>query len=82
MEEDSVEIKDVYFRRFFVPLVIALLIIAGAACIIADSPGSPANWETGNTVFGAQVAGAWPAGALSAGAWPAGAWKKLVKGRR
>jgi hypothetical protein len=67
MEEDAVQIKDVYFRRFFVPLVIALLIIAGAACIIADSPGTPPNWESSNTVFGAQVAGA---------------LKKLVKGRR
>ena len=65
--EDPVVIKDVYFRRFFVPLVIALLIIAGAACIISDSPGTLPNWETSNTVFGAQVAGA---------------LKKIVKGRR
>ena len=65
--EDSVQIKDVYFRRFFVPLVIAVLIISGAACIIADSPGTLPNWENSNTVFGAQVAGA---------------LKKLVKGRR
>jgi hypothetical protein len=56
--EGTVEIKDTYFRRFLVPLVIALLIIAGAACIIADSPGAKPDFETYGTVFGAQVAGA------------------------
>ena len=57
--ENNVEIKDVYFRRFLVPIVIALLIIAGAACIIADVPGIKPEWNTYGTVFGAQVAGAW-----------------------
>ena len=80
MEEDAVQIKDVYFRRFFVPLVIALLIIAGAACIIADSPGTMPNWETSNTVFGAQSAGALATSV--AGASLASAWKQLTKGRR
>ena len=56
--EASVEIKDVYFRRFLVPLVIALLIIAGIACIVADVPGAKPDWGTYPTVFGAQVAGA------------------------
>jgi hypothetical protein len=56
--EDTVEIKDVYFRRFLVPIVIALLIIAGVACIIADSPGTKPEWNTYGTVFGGQVAGA------------------------
>ncbi len=56
--EDTVEIKDVYFRRFLVPIVIALLILAGIACIIADTPGTKPEWETYGTVFGAQVAGA------------------------
>ena len=56
--EDTVEIKDVYFRRFLVPIVIALLILAGVACIVADSPGAKPEWETYGTVFGAQVAGA------------------------
>jgi hypothetical protein len=56
--EDTVVIKDVYFRRFFVPLVIAILIIAGIGCIIADTPGAKPEWETYGTVFGAQVAGA------------------------
>ena len=56
--EDTVQIKDVYFRRFLVPIVIALLILAGIACIIADTPGTKPEWETYGTVFGAQVAGA------------------------
>jgi len=56
--EDAIEIKDTYFRRFFVPIVIALLILAGIACIIADSPGTKATMNTYGTVFGAQIAGA------------------------
>ena len=56
--EGTVEIKDTYFRRFLVPLVIALLIIAGIACIVADSPGAKPDFESYGTVFGAQVAGA------------------------
>jgi hypothetical protein len=56
--EGTVEIKDTYCRRFLVPLVIALLVIAGIACIVADSPGAKPDFETYGTVFGAQVAGA------------------------
>jgi hypothetical protein len=56
--EETVEIKDVYFRRFLVPIVISLLIIAGIACIISDSPGMKPEWNTYGSVFGAQVAGA------------------------
>ena len=56
--EGSVEIKDVYFRRFLVPLVIALLIIAGVICIITDTPGSKPEMESYASVFGAQIAGA------------------------
>lgn len=56
--EASVEIKDVYFRRFLVPLVITLLILAGAACIIADIPGSKVDFESYGTVFGSQLGGA------------------------
>lgn len=56
--ENSVEIKDTYFRRFLVPIVIALLILAGIACIVTDSPGIKPEWNTYGTVFGAQVAGA------------------------
>ena len=56
--EASVEIKDVYFRRFLVPLVITLLILAGAACIIADVPGTKVEFDSYGTVFGAQLGGA------------------------
>jgi hypothetical protein len=56
--EGSVQIKDVYFRRFLVPIVIAILILAGAACIIADSPGAKPEFNSSSTVFGVQVAGA------------------------
>lgn len=45
------EIKDVYFRRFVVPIVITILLLCGAAVIIATPPGSPVSWETFNTVF-------------------------------
>ena len=68
--EASVEIKDVYFRRFLVPLVITLLILAGAACIIADVPGSKVDFESYGTIFGAQASQL------------GGAFKKLLKGRR
>lgn len=56
--EDPVEVKDVYFRRFFVPVVIAILILAGIYCIVTDQPGVAPEWNTSNSVFGAQVAGA------------------------
>jgi hypothetical protein len=56
--EDTVTIKDVYFRRFLVPIVIAILILAGIVCIISDTPGEKAEWNTFGSVFGAQVAGA------------------------
>ena len=56
--DTPVEIKDVYFRRFLVPIVIAILILAAIICVVTDVPGTAANWNTGSTVFGAQVAGA------------------------
>ena len=68
--EYNVEIKDVYFRRFLVPLIITLLILAGAACIIADVPGSKVDFNSYGTVFGEQVTQL------------GGAFKKLLKGRR
>ena len=68
--EPVVEIKDVYFRRFLVPIIITVLILAGAACIITDAPGSKVDLNTYSTVFGDQVAQL------------GGAFKKLLKGRR
>ena len=56
--EASVEIKDVYFRRFLVPIVITLLILAGAACIIADVPGAKVDFNSYGSVYGEQLGGA------------------------
>lgn len=59
---DPVQINDVYYRRFFVPVVVAVIIFAAIACIIGNVPGVKPQWETYGTVFGdqvrAQVAGA------------------------
>lgn len=41
-------IDDTYFRRFFVPIVISLLVIAGIFVIIAATPGTPVNWVANN----------------------------------
>ena len=47
------EVKDVYFRRFIVPIVITILLLCGAAVVIATPPGTPVAWSTFNTVMGA-----------------------------
>jgi hypothetical protein len=46
------EIKDVYFRRLFVPIIITLLIFAAMAVLIATPPGTKVNWDTFATVLG------------------------------
>jgi hypothetical protein len=51
-------IKDVYFRRFLVPLIVTLLILCGIAVILATPPGTPVKWDTFQTVLSKQVAGA------------------------
>lgn len=48
----EVEIKDVYFRRFIMPIVISLLVLCGAVVIIATPPGTPAQWDTFGSAFG------------------------------
>jgi hypothetical protein len=45
-------IDDTYFRRFFVPIVISLLVIAGVFVIIAAPPGTPVNWAVNNNMIG------------------------------
>jgi hypothetical protein len=55
---EPVEINDVYFRRFFVPVVVTVLIFAAVACIITNVPGVKPQWETYGSVFGAQLGGA------------------------
>jgi hypothetical protein len=56
--DPAVEIKDVYFRRFLVPIVISILILAAVVCVVTDTPGTAASWNASATVFGAQLGGA------------------------
>jgi hypothetical protein len=52
------EVKDTYFRRFLVPMIVTLLIICGIVVIIATPPGTPVAWNTFSSAFGAnQMAG-------------------------
>ena len=54
------EISDAYFRRFFIPIVITILVMCGVAVIIATPPGTPVKWDTLSTAFGGvsnQIAG-------------------------
>jgi len=46
------EIKDVYFRRFVIPIVLTILVLCGAAVIIVTPPGSSVKWDSFKTVFG------------------------------
>jgi hypothetical protein len=45
-------IKDTYFRRFLVPIVIAILVFCLIAVIITTPPGAPVVWETFATAMG------------------------------
>ena len=54
----DVEIKDTYFRRFIMPIIISLLVLCGAFVIIATPPGTPVKWDTYGTAFGKTVGGA------------------------
>jgi hypothetical protein len=44
-----VELEDTYFRRFFVPIVVSILILCGAVAIIVTTPGIPVVWPTGSS---------------------------------
>lgn len=46
------EIKDTYFRRFLVPIIISLLIFAAIAVVIATPSGTKVNWESFSSVLG------------------------------
>lgn len=50
------EIKDTYFRRFLVPIIISLLIFAAIAVVIATPPSTKVNWESFSTVLGGSSA--------------------------
>ena len=47
------EIQDTYFRRFFVPIVVSILILCGVAAVIVVPPGTNADWPTSATALGA-----------------------------
>jgi hypothetical protein len=49
---DKRQIDDTYFRRFLVPLVISLLVIAGIFVIIAAQPGTAVEWNKTQSVLG------------------------------
>ena len=38
------ELKDTYFRRAFIPIIIALLICATIFAVIVASPGKDLDW--------------------------------------
>jgi hypothetical protein len=40
------EIKDTYFRKFIVPIVISVVVLVGIAVIITTPPGTPPQWDT------------------------------------
>ena len=45
-------IKDVFFRRFFAPLIVSILVLCGIVAIISTPPGTGINWEGFATAFG------------------------------
>ena len=53
----EVEIKDTYFRRFIMPIIISLLVLCGAFVIVITPPGTPAKWDSFGTAFGKAVGG-------------------------
>jgi hypothetical protein len=48
-------IKDVFFTRFFVPLIVSILILCGIAVIVSTPPGTGVKWDTFATAFGDTV---------------------------
>jgi hypothetical protein len=67
-EQRGFVLRDTYFRRVFIPIVLALLIFASIIVIVRSTPGGTPNWETYGSVFGAKQLG--------------GAWKKLAGATR
>ena len=56
MVQREAELSDVYFRRLFIPIILTILVLCGAAVIIATPPGTAVKWDSFNTVFGANLA--------------------------
>jgi hypothetical protein len=45
-------INDVYFRRFFVPLIVSILVLCGIAVVISTPPGTGVKWDGFAMAFG------------------------------
>jgi hypothetical protein len=45
-------IKDVFFRRFFAPLIVSILVLCGVVVVISTPPGTGINWQGFATAFG------------------------------
>jgi hypothetical protein len=45
------ELQDTYFRRFFVPIVISILVLCGVIVVVAVPLSTPLNWATSKTVL-------------------------------
>jgi hypothetical protein len=52
MESTGSEVKDVYFRRFLVPIIISLLVFCLVAVIITTPPGTQVQWNTFSSAMG------------------------------
>lgn len=51
------DIDDTYFRRFLVPLVISILVIAGVFVVIAAQPGTAVEWNKTVSALGNNMNG-------------------------
>lgn len=40
------ELKETYFRRFFIPIVISILILCGIGVIVMTPIGTEVKWDT------------------------------------
>lgn len=56
-KQQYANIDDTYFRRFFVPIVISILVIAGVFVIVTATPGTAVEWNTTNSIFGNNTGG-------------------------
>ena len=48
----AIELKETYFRRFFIPIIISILILCGIATIIVKPPGTNVDWQTSSSALG------------------------------
>ena len=48
-------IKDVFFTRFFMPLIVSILILCGIVAVISTPPGTGIKWDGFATAFGDTV---------------------------